>query len=80
MFSDAGKIILLAGLFMAIIGLLLIAFDKTGLWHWLNWFGHLPFDIRIEKENFRFYFPIGTSVLLSILLSLILYLINKFIR
>ena len=43
-------------------------------------FGNLPFDIRIEKENFRFYFPIGTSVLLSILLSLILYLINKFIR
>jgi len=80
MFSVAGKIITLAGLVIVLIGLLLITSDKTGLWRWFTWFGNLPFDIRIEKANFKFYFPIGTSLLLSIFLSLILFLVNKFIR
>ncbi len=40
--------------------------------------GRLPGDIAIERENFRFYFPLGTSVLLSILLSLAAYLIGRF--
>jgi len=79
-FSEAGKMVLLAGLSIACIGLLLMASGNTGVWRWFSWFGHLPFDIRIERENFRFYFPIASSVLLSMLLSLIVYLFNKFIR
>ena len=44
----------------------------------LNWFGKLPGDIRIEKENFRFYFPITTMILISVILTIIINLIRKF--
>jgi len=42
--------------------------------------GRLPGDIAIEKENFKFYFPLATSVLLSVIVSLVLYLIRFFSR
>jgi hypothetical protein len=44
------------------------------LWPWL---GRLPGDIVIERENFRLYLPITTSILISIVLSLILWLLNR---
>ncbi|MCX6178973.1 MAG: DUF2905 domain-containing protein [Chlorobiales bacterium] len=80
MFSDAGKIVVIAGLITVVFGLLLMNFDNTAPSRWFNWLGNLPFDIKIEKNNFRFYFPIGTSIVLSLFFSLILYLINKFIH
>ncbi len=80
MFTDAGKFLVLTGLCAVICGLLLMAAGKAGIPGWLNWFGNLPLDIRIRKENFRFFFPLGSSILLSVLLSLGLFLINKFIR
>lgn len=80
MFADTGKILVIAGLCAVICGMLLMAAEKTGASGWLNWFGNLPLDIRIKKENFQFFFPIGSSLLLSMLLSLVLFLINKFIR
>lgn len=43
-----------------------------------HWFGNLPGDIRIVRENFRFYFPITTMILLSVVLSLILWLARQF--
>jgi hypothetical protein len=79
-FADAPKIVVLTGLVIVVFGLLLMASSKTASWEWLNWFGNLPFDIKVERDNFRFYFPLGTSVLLSVLLSLFMYLFNKFIR
>lgn len=42
--------------------------------------GHLPGDIAIKRENFRVYFPLATSILLSVLLSLVLYLFSRFGR
>lgn len=39
--------------------------------------GKLPGDIVIERENFKFYFPIATSILISVVISIILFLINK---
>lgn len=49
------------------------------LWPWLSrlGLGHLPGDIHIERGNFSFHFPIVSSIVVSILLSLILWLINK---
>lgn len=49
------------------------------LWPWLTrlGLGRLPGDIVVERENFRFYFPITTSILISIVLSLILWLLNR---
>ena len=49
------------------------------LWPWLKHIplGRLPGDIVIEKENFRFYFPITSSILVSLVISLLLYLFKK---
>lgn len=80
MFIDIGKLVVIGGLVTVVIGLLLMASGKTGPLNGLNWFGNLPFDFRIEKENFRLYFPMGSSIVLSILLSILFYLFNKFIR
>lgn len=44
----------------------------------LNWFGHLPGDIRVERENFKFYAPFASMILLSIFLSLLLWVIRRF--
>ncbi|MBP8960421.1 MAG: DUF2905 domain-containing protein [Bacteroidales bacterium] len=70
--SQLGKIFIVIGIILVIAGLIIyFAADK------LSWLGHLPGDIRIEKENVRFYFPITTMIILSILLSLILWIIRK---
>ncbi|MEI7695539.1 MAG: DUF2905 domain-containing protein [Chlorobium sp.] len=80
MTTDIGKIVTITGLLTVLIGLLLIFSEKSGSLNLLNWFGHLPLDFKVEKENFRFYFPMGSSIALSILLSTLFYLFNKFIR
>ena len=62
-----GKYILFAALFLAIIGIVYYFFgDKLG------WIGNLPGDISIKKENFSFYFPLTTMILLSIIVSVLL--------
>jgi hypothetical protein len=67
-----GKILIIIGIILIIAGLFIyFAGDKMG------WIGHLPGDIRIEKENMRFYFPITTMIILSALLSLILWIVRK---
>jgi hypothetical protein len=43
----------------------------------LNWLGRLPGDVRIEKENFRFYFPITTMIIISLVLTLIVQVIKR---
>jgi len=62
---------------LIVIGLLLIL---AGLaWPWISRlpFGRLPGDIVIERDNLRFYFPLATMVVLSILLSVLLWLFRK---
>ena len=75
-----GKILIFTGLSIALLGLLILLAPRTAATGWFGWFGNLPLDIRIEKKNYRFYFPIGSSLLLSIILSLIMAIINKFFR
>lgn len=65
--QDIGKLLLIGGLLIAFVGLLL----------WLGRIPQLPGDILIEKENFRFYFPLATSLLLSLLLSVLLWLLRR---
>ena len=57
------------------LGLLLLALGL--LWPWLGrlGLGHLPGDIRIERPGFTFYFPLGTSILISLILSVIITII-----
>ncbi len=69
-----GRYIMIAGAVIVLVGLIVFFFgDKLG------WLGKLPGDIRVEKENFRFYFPITTMILLSLALSLLIALIKKFL-
>lgn len=69
---NLGKILVIAGIILIIAGVIIyFAGDKLG------WIGHLPGDIRVEKENVRFYFPITTMIILSIVVSIILWLIKK---
>ena len=62
---------------LIILGVVLILAGL--LWPWLGklGLGRLPGDIAIERENFRLYFPITTSILISLALSLILWLLNR---
>lgn len=66
-----GRTLILVGLVLVGLGLLLTLGPSMG------WLGRLPGDIRIERQSFRFYFPITTSILLSVLLTLLLYVITR---
>jgi hypothetical protein len=66
-----GKLLIIVGIACIIGGILVIYLPK------IPFLGKLPGDIRVEKENFKFYFPITTSIIISILLSLLLYFYNK---
>jgi Protein of unknown function (DUF2905) len=70
--SELGKILLGLGLVMVILGaVLLVASSLSGK---VPWIGRLPGDIYIERGNVRFYFPLATSILVSIVLTLVLAL------
>jgi hypothetical protein len=62
---NVGRVLMLAGAAMLMLGALFTLGAR------LPWLGRLPGDIVIERPNFRFYFPIATSILISIILSLI---------
>ncbi len=73
--NELGKMLLGVGLAIALVGALLLLAARIGLP-----LGRLPGDISYKGKNFSFYVPIGTSILISIVLSLILYLISRFRR
>lgn len=74
MTTETGKWIILAGLLIVLVGVVIYFFHDH-----LRWIGRLPGDIRVEKENFRFYFPITTMILLSILVTVLFNLFRKII-
>jgi hypothetical protein len=63
--------------FLIVIGVVCVVAGL--LWPWLTrlGLGQLPGDFRIERDGFSFYFPLATSIVISIVLSLILWLINR---
>jgi len=71
--SDTGKYIIIAGIVVVLIGVIIYFFHDK-----LHWIGRLPGDIRVEKENFKFYFPITTMILLSVLASFLIWLFRRF--
>jgi len=66
-----GKLLILLGVFIVLVGLLLVIGDK------IPWIGKLPGDIIIKKEKFGFYFPITTCIIISIILTLLFTLFRK---
>ena len=69
-----GKIFIFIGIVFLVIGIVFTFLPR------LNFFGRLPGDIEIKRENFTFYFPIVTSIVISIVLTLIFWFINLFTR
>ncbi len=69
--NDLGKSLMLAGLLVAALGFIL----WTGAGR--TWFGRLPGDIHYSRGNFTFYFPILTCLLVSVVLTLLLWLFRK---
>ena len=67
-----GRALIVVGLAVLVLGLLLTLGERLPFR-----IGRLPLDFRYQRDNFTFYFPLGTSILLSLLLSLILFAINR---
>jgi hypothetical protein len=70
-FGALGKMLILLGVFIILAGLLLLVGEK------IPWVGRLPGDIIIKKERFTFYFPLATSIIISIILTLLFMLFRK---
>jgi phosphotransferase system glucose/maltose/N-acetylglucosamine-specific IIC component len=72
--GNTGKYIIVFGLMIVIAGIVIYFFHDK-----LHWIGRLPGDIRIEKQNSRFYFPITTMIVFSLILTIIVNPIKKFL-
>jgi H+/Cl- antiporter ClcA len=70
--QQTGKYILIAGIFIVVAGALIYFFND-----YFKWIGKLPGDIRIEKENFRFYFPLATMIVISIVITIIINIFKR---
>jgi ribose/xylose/arabinose/galactoside ABC-type transport system permease subunit len=70
--GSIGKMFIVLGSIFFVLGIIIVIVGK------LPFFGKLPGDFSWKGKNWNVYFPLGTSILLSILLSLILYFIRKF--
>jgi hypothetical protein len=69
--QPVGKILIISGIFVALLGLVLLFADK------IPFLGRLPGDILIRKKNFTFYFPLATLIVLNLVLFLISYFLRK---
>jgi hypothetical protein len=69
--SGLGKTLIIGGLLIAAVGVLVTLAGK------LPWLGRLPGDIYLKRGNLTFYFPLATSIILSVFISLIIWLLRK---
>lgn len=72
--NPTGKYIVFFGIIIVAIGLLVYFFSDK-----FNWLGRLPGDIRVERKIFRFYFPITTMIIVSVLLTILLRIFKRFL-
>jgi len=69
--SDLGRFLIVIGVILVVVGAVLLVAPK------IPWLGKLPGDISFKRGNVSFYFPLGTCILISIILTLIMYLFRK---
>ena len=69
--SGFGRILISLGLFLVVVGLLLSFSGR------IPWLGHLPGDIYIQRGRFSFYFPLTTCLLISIVITIVMYLFRR---
>lgn len=73
--ADFGRILIIIGLVITFTGIAVLIAIRI-----FPWLGDLPGDIRVERENFSFYMPLGTMLMVSILASLLLNIILRIFR
>ena len=71
--AETGKWVILTGIIIIVLGVVIYFFHDK-----LHWLGRLPGDIRVEKGNTRFYFPLVTLIIISVLLTTIINVIKRF--
>ena len=71
--QQTGKYIFIVGIIIVFIGIVIYFFHD-----YFRWIGRLPGDIRIEKNNFRFYFPLATMIIVSLVLTILVNIFKKF--
>ena len=71
--QQTGKYIFIVGIIIVFIGIIIYFFHD-----YFRWIGRLPGDIRIEKNNFRFYFPLATMIIISLVLTILFNIFKKF--
>jgi hypothetical protein len=69
--SELGRVLVVLGIAIALVGVVLLLVGRV------PWVGRLPGDIHVQRGNWTFYFPLATSLVLSILLTLILWLFGR---
>ena len=69
--NEIGKSLMIIGVALIVLGALFCLGDK------LPWFGRLPGDINIQREHFRFYFPVTTCLFVSVVITLLFWLLRK---
>ncbi len=72
--QQAGKYLMIGGIIILIVGILVYFFNDQ-----FKWFGNLPGDIKIKSKNARFYFPIVTMIIVSVILTVVINIIRKFL-
>lgn len=68
---NSGKLLIAFGLLIALVGVVIVLAGR------LPWLGRLPGDIHIQRGNWTFYFPLATSILVSVVLTLVFWLIGR---
>ena len=69
--SGLGRTLVVVGLLLTAVGVLLASVGKV------PWIGRLPGDIYVKRERFSFYFPLGTSILVSLVLTILFYFFGR---
>lgn len=69
--TGLGKTLIYIGIGLIILGLIVSAAGK------IPWLGHLPGDITIQRDRFTFYFPLTTGILISVIITLVLYFFRR---
>jgi hypothetical protein len=69
--NELGRVLIVLGIVVALIGVVLVVFERV------PWIGRLPGDVHVQRGNWTFYFPLATSILLSLVLTVVLWLIGR---
>ena len=69
--NDVGKLLIVVGLLVAVVGVIVVLAGR------LPWLGRLPGDVYIQRGNWTFYFPLATSIVVSLVLTTLFWLIGR---